>query len=56
MVKTQPGTGLPASVLTVGGIKYFVSRWIIYDLEHYNFHISNLLDTTKMHSTHTIFS
>ena len=50
MVKTLPGTGLPASVLT---IKYFVSRWISYmTIEHYNFHISNLLVTTKMHIVH----
>ena len=49
MVKTLPGTGLPASGLT---IKYFVSKWVIYDLEHCNFHISNLLVTTKMHIVH----
>ena len=47
MVKTLPGTGLPASVLT---IKYFVVGYMT--LEHYNFHISNLLVTTKMHIVH----
>ena len=43
--KTLPGNGLSASVLT---IKYFV----LYDLEHYSFHISNLLVTKKMHILH----
>ena len=50
MVKTLPATGLPASVLTIKYTSYLSG---LYDLEHYNFHISNLLVATKTHIVHT---
>ena len=46
MVKTLPGTDLPASVLI---IKYFVSKWVI---RLRTLQLSHLLVTTKMHMAH----
>ena len=56
MIKTLPGTGLPASVLT---IKYFALGGL-YDLEHYMYiqlsHFKFACYNKDAYSKHTMFS